>query len=81
MDAKEILSSYLDRKIFIDGCNLSDIDILKCMESYHQAKSKEEAEERYKKAVNFKGDISSAEKLVKLFDKQLRIASGKEEEG
>lgn len=31
---EEILDSYLDRPINTEGTNLSDVDILKCMEEY-----------------------------------------------
>ena len=50
--AKEILSSYLDRKIFTDGHNLSDLDILKCMEEYHLAKIGEITEEEVEDIIN-----------------------------
>ena len=83
MDAEEILSSYLDRKIFTDGHNLSDLDILKCMEEYHLAKSKEEAEERYRMAVEhlakeWNWSTSDVKRHARITNKALCIASGKE---
>ena len=63
-------------------------EVWKLMESYHQAKSKEEAEEREKEAVKYftnMADTLENEKSIKwetfgvILGKVIRIASGKEE--
>ena len=85
MDAEEILSSYLDRKIFTDGHNLSDLDILKCMEEYHLTKSKEESDQRLEEAGDFLNlhglfkEVSFPTGVEMKLRKALSIAAGKEE--
>ena len=92
MDAKEYLESknieYPLSSMDVLGC-LNSIGVIELMESYHQAKSKEEAEERYEKAKKCFDMIFDGRRLsgydnrnhwVRQADKALRIASGKEEE-
>ncbi|KKK74265.1 hypothetical protein LCGC14_2885480 [marine sediment metagenome] len=84
MDAKE----YLERKGLCDH-DYSDSGMIKhiseMMEEYHQAKSKEEAEEKYemagkfiKKNITWYNFYDRRTELGKIWDKAFRIASGKE---
>ena len=55
--------------------------MLESMEEYHQAKSKEEAEERYKKAMKYRDYAITNRKDPAVWTKKsIKIASGKEGE-
>ena len=82
MDAKKYLKEkFIDEEYEIDslipGVGESYFKLANFIESYHQAKSKEEAGERYEAATQYLytcfkgGDVNLMEAL--------RIASGKEE--
>ncbi len=76
MDAKEYYEQFDTYDITSNpdpDYNLSFYqNIFRLMESYHQAKSKEEAEERYEKAKAMFNTEPN-------YDRCIRIASGKEE--
>ena len=65
------------------GGILTEEEIIGLMESYHQAKSKEEAEERYMEAVMFITSpvphLTSSKERAEKVEESLRIASGKKE--
>ena len=80
MDAKE----YLEKNQQEWYCYFSDGDeigfVVEVMEEYHQAKSKEEAGERYGRAYSYynKETYMNGKSITAVVN-ALRIASGKEE--
>ena len=87
MDARE----YLEKKFIVKdhriSCEIPGVSfdyywLTDLLESYHAERSKEEAEERYKKAVNHykeNGRMNLGQFNMLALDNTLRIASGKEE--
>lgn len=81
MDAKEYLKGkFIDNTVsvvtVIPGVSKGYFKLTDLLESYHQAKSKEEAEERYGVAVIF---FNGKEYNSTTILEGLRIASGKDE--
>ena len=74
MDAKELFESKkCQPSIF------GKYDMIEFAESYHQAKSKEEAEERYNKGMASFEEALDVNDIWKQIKRGIHIASGKEE--
>ena len=78
MDAKEYLIEKLNDSDYAAGIAINSIPVADMLEEYHQAKSKEEAEERYEEALEFLPlGFSKYEEAA--FIKGLKAAFGKDE--